>query len=210
MPIVLKDNERSFEAKIAKATASVLNKAVRKNKKVVAEKLYRFIPNWVVSQPEIKSMLDEGVLDSLNAQLGLKPGQAVAFVDQLTEAIIKSTEIEITKFDSKFKGGIKFQFQPTHFRNLLSLSTTNLNLRKGVQVNWLEWLLTRGDAIIVVGYHYDPESGKGRSGGGTMEKGLVWRVPPQFSGTTDNNFITRLFSGRDKVMSGVLPLLLRV
>ena len=50
--------------------------------------------------------------------------------------------------------------------------------------------------MIIMGYKYVPSS-DGRSGGGSMEGGGSWRVPPQFSGTEDNNFITRALSGRN-------------
>ena len=31
-----------------------------------------------------------------------------------------------------------------------------------------------------------------------MGKGSSWRIPPQFAGTEDDNFITRAFSGKEK------------
>jgi len=209
MAIILTDTVKSVEDKIAKATAKVLNARVKKNKKSVTDKLFRSIPNWVVSQPEIESMLKEGVPGSLNAQFGLLPGQAVKFVDELTKAIIDATEVIVTPFGTNFTGSVAFNFQPVDFANLLKMNSTYLNLKNNIQVNWLEWLLKRGDSIIVVGYHYFPNVGNGRSGGGTMQQGLAWRVPPEFSGTSKDNFVTRLFSGREKVITALLPLLLK-
>jgi len=49
--------------------------------------------------------------------------------------------------------------------------------------------------MIIVNYHYYPESGVGRSNKGFMKKTGTFRVPPQFSGTVDNNFITRALTG---------------
>jgi hypothetical protein len=41
-----------------------------------------------------------------------------------------------------------------------------------------------------------------------MVGGSFWRVPPQFSGVEDNNFITRALSGREielnKIIQGLL------
>jgi hypothetical protein len=39
---------------------------------------------------------------------------------------------------------------------------------------------------------------EGRSRGGVMDKGGSWRVPPAYSGTADDNFITRAFEGKSK------------
>ena len=49
----------------------------------------------------------------------------------------------------------------------------------------------------------------GRSRGGVMmANAQSWRVPPQFSGTDENNFITRAFSGREKEVQDLFGQLL--
>lgn len=63
---------------------------------------------------------------------------------------------------------------------------------KGQQLEWMKWLLTLGDAVIV--RDYEVRAGfpdKSRTGDKIMVKGSGWRVPPQHSGTEGNNFITR-------------------
>jgi hypothetical protein len=37
-----------------------------------------------------------------------------------------------------------------------------------------------------------------------MTKGAAFRVSPSFSGTVDDNFITRAFSGKEKEVSSIL------
>ena len=58
----------------------------------------------------------------------------------------------------------------------------------------------------MAGYSYDAQSGLGRSGLGYMSEGGAFRVPPQFSGTSDNNFITRALIGeaQEKQISKIL------
>ena len=41
-----------------------------------------------------------------------------------------------------------------------------------------------------------------------MADAQSWRVPPQFSGTDENNFITRAFSGREKEVQDLFGQLL--
>jgi hypothetical protein len=66
---------------------------------------------------------------------------------------------------------------------------------KGEVLEWLRWLLTFGDRIIISEYQIHLISGKGRSGRGIMvaDDASAWRVPPRFSGTIRNNWLTRAF-----------------
>ena len=100
----------------------------------------------------------------------------------------------MVKFNDSLKGGIEVNVQPSNFTNLLSLGSGHLVYDKG-DLHWLSWLLTFGDSIIVVGYEYNPETGLGRANLGNMVEGGSWRVPPEFSGTIQNNFITRALVG---------------
>ena len=91
-------------------------------------------------------------------------------------------------------GGLEVNFQPSTFDNLIGLPEGHVKYSDG-DLHWLNWLLNAGDTIIIVNYQYNPATGMGRSGLGTMIPGGVFRVPPQFSGTSDNNFITRALLG---------------
>jgi|TARA_B110000263_G_C15273348_1_gene494602 hypothetical protein len=208
MAIVLTDSIKALDRKIGVAIASIMNKRVKQNKKRVLTIIQRLIPIWVTNSPEIISLLKEGEPFSLNAQIGLPPGQAAVFTDNLVEAIISSIEVKFTGFTKDYRGGVEFSFQPAHFRNLLGIRSTDFLLGDR-SVNWLHWLIKEGDTIIMVGYHYEPEVGEGRSGGGIMQRGDVWRIPPEFSGVDDNNFVTRLFDNRDKQLATILPQMLK-
>ena len=56
-------------------------------------------------------------------------------------------------------------------------------------------MLTQGNATIITGYEYNAGTGLGRSGGGNMKSGGAWRVPPEYAGTLDDNFVTRALRG---------------
>ena len=45
-------------------------------------------------------------------------------------------------------------------------------------------------------FHFEPKTGRGRTGGGRMEKGGSWKINSQFSGTINDNFITRALEGK--------------
>ncbi len=59
---------------------------------------------------------------------------------------------------------------------------------------WLKWLLERGDDIIIQDYRVKrSESKASRTGLAIMVagEGTFFRIPPQYSGTEENNFITK-------------------
>jgi hypothetical protein len=65
---------------------------------------------------------------------------------------------------------------------------------KGVIIPWFEWLTNLGDKIIVRDYSTQvghPQTS--RTGDMIMVKTgkSGWRVPPEYSGTATNNFVTR-------------------
>jgi len=202
----IKESDEEIYRKVNQALSEHINKKIKSKNKVLMSKLRTAIANWVKSQPEVVSLLQEGVPMSLNAQFGLNSGSASNAVDQIVNAVVNSTKIRISKIDKKLNGTIEFYFQPSDFANLLSLSSGINTTERGVKLNWLSWLLKEGDKIVVMGYKYQP-SEKGRAGGGSMTKGDSFRVSPNFSGTLDNNFITRAFRGRNseiaRIISGV-------
>lgn len=187
--------------------ASILNKLFFKNYKSVEFNLRNAIKRWVSEQPEIIS-IKTGGQNSLAALFGIPPEQALIVADQIIELVVNSVVIEIDKFDTNLNGKAVFYFQPSSLSNLLNLDAGYVTTDKAQKLHWLDWLLIQGDTTIIIGYTYEP-SNRGRSGGGTMQSGGVFRVPPQFSGNINNNFITRAFQNREKDISLILEGLLK-
>ena len=200
--VKLLDSDNKIQDNMYSALVELINKKIIKNKDKTIEVFKQRIGRWVMDQPEIESLLQAGP-DSLHAQFGLFRGSESAIVNTIISAIVNSFVVRVGKINKKLKGKIEFNFQPTNFFNLLSLSGGHVTTLKGSDLHWLDWLLTQGDTTIIVGYEYDPERA-GRSGGGIMGVGSSWRVPPEFSGTTTNNFVTRAFLLREKEISQVL------
>ncbi len=198
----LLDSNNTIQDKMYSALVELINKKIIKNKDKTITAFKQRIRLWVMDQPEIDSLLNAG-LHSLHAQFGLIRGSESTIVDNIISAIVNSFTVHIGKINNTFKGKIEFNFQPKHFFNLLSLPGGHVITMKGSDLHWLDWLLTHGDTTIIMGYEYEAVS-SGRSGGGVMNTGGVWRVPPEFSGTDTNNFVTRSFKFREKEISQVL------
>lgn len=189
----LLDSIDVIETKINTALADLANKQIANSSAEILQKCQALINGWILAQPEIIS-LNSSSPDSLAGQFGLLPGQAISATNSVINAIKDSITVKIVKFNNKLKGGITVEFQPSNFINILNIPQCHTPISGG-DLHWMDWLLKRGDNIIVVNYQYDPKSGVGRSGLGQMISGGSFRVPPQFAGTEKDNFITRALIG---------------
>ena len=209
LSIKLLESDNDIITKINKSIARRFNVLIKRRAKIVQNDIKRLIPSWISEQPEVISLISDGTDGSLNAQFGLRPGQSAIVIADIINAISESIFVHITPVSPvNLSGGISFSIQPTDFKNLISLSSGIVATEKLQQLHWLDWLLTEGDRVIIAGYEYVPSDG-GRSGGGTMKLGRSFRVEPSFSGTVDDNFVTRAFAGRDKQLANLLSKLLK-
>lgn len=201
--IVLNESDREIEKKINAAIAQEMNIRVRKGRSRAVNKIKAVIPTWIRQQPEVNSLLQEGTPGSLNSQLGLLPNQGPVAVEDIVNSVVESLQVDIRQIDKKtLRGGIEFSIQPSSFRNLLGLASGTVVDGDDV-LPWLRWLLVEGSSTIVYGYNYTPDL-SGRSGGGTMSAGGVWRIPPQYAGELRDNFITRALINRDRELRAIL------
>ena len=191
--IQLTETVGQIEDKIKAALAEDINLLLYKKKARIESRCKALVSNWILSQPEIISLRSPAP-DSLSGQFGLRPGEDEAAVKDIINAVENSVYVRISKVDKKLNGGIEAFFQPNTFINLLGLTSGHVYYERG-DLHWLSWLLEEGDNIIVVNYTYNPSSGLGRSKLGNMQEGGVFRVPPEFSGNPNNNFITRALIG---------------
>lgn len=191
MYIKILDSVPEIEKKINLALSEEINKTVRKNIIGIRPQIQSFVTNSIVNQPEMVSLVG----GYLRGAFGLvSPESAVA---SIVAAVQSSISVNFKKYDEKLRGGVSVNIQPSDFSNLLQLPEGHVLYRKG-DLHWLKWLLEFGDTIIVVNYEYNPRTGLGRSSLGNMVEGAGFRVPPQFSGTLANNFITRALTGPEE------------
>ena len=186
-----------------------LNVYFSKSKVKIADRLKENIKSWVLATPEVASLRQRGVGYSLHSLLGLKYGTEGDIVEKIASSVADSMQIEFTQIDKNFKGGLIFKIQPVDFQNLIGLPEGHVYTGEGADLHWLSWLLERGDEVIVSGYEYDPTGGRGRSGGGIMVKGSAFRVPPSYSGTLTNNFVTKALDNKENEIARIMSEVLR-
>ena len=205
---VFVDSFDKIKKAMFRALGIEINKKIKSNSPKFVQAMRILIPKWIEEQPEIASLRSTGVQGSLAAQFGIVPGDEANAIGKIISILSDSIEVIVQPVDDLLNGGVEFAFNPAIFSELTGLSEGTVVTEKGTTLNWLNWLLTKGDSVIVSGYQYVP-SDDGRSGGGTMKIGSIWRVPPEFSGTEENNFITRAFDNREAEIERLLQDILK-
>jgi hypothetical protein len=196
---IVESNAR-LRSEINKALAKEGNKVLSNSARRIEAKVKNIVATALAASPELSS-LSSG---SLKFDFGLVGDPS----PQIIDAIVNSVDVSITKIRAtgrKFSGGVTINIQPSSFSNLLSLSVANQEIESGGSIPWLSWLLTEGDSIIIANFGVEYGAGTGRSGGATMdEKFAPFKVDAAFSGTVDNNFITRAIQPYLKQISQIV------
>lgn len=83
------------------------------------------------------------------------------------------------------------------YEDVLPLSDAQFITENAKILPWLEWLLLEGGKSIVQDYTLGISPNDSRTGNliMTSAQGKSWSVPPEFSGTKNNNFLTRALDG---------------
>tara|TARA_R110002020_G_scaffold375555_1_gene586749 strand:+ start:749 stop:1420 length:672 start_codon:yes stop_codon:yes gene_type:complete len=181
-----------FEKVVLAALTKQFNSAVQRSVEVIQDQVKELVYPAIFSCREMEALRG----DDLRVELGLTTTQASGASARIAQTITNSVVVNSRRPSGKDFGGINLHIQPSDYANVLNVPGTSITYRSKAQkqtitLEWLDWLINRGDEIIVAKFGFEPAGGKGRSGGGKMKKGGSWRVSPQYAGTADDNFITR-------------------
>jgi len=183
--IKLIETENEFNKMVTKAIADQANRNVPKKIPQIRSKIKPIISAALLSSPEILSL--KGGL--LSAEFGLESDPT----SDIVNAILSSLKVQYFPITGKnLTGGLRIIMQPASFENLLSLDIAEQPIEGG-SLPWLKWLLTLGDSIIIANFGVEfgsyPQSRTGEARMST--KFAPYKVNSAFSGTKDDNFITR-------------------
>lgn len=142
----------------------------------------------------VATLLDESIKASqeyhaivggrLQAELGLtSPNEAM---EAIIAGLKSSMQLNFTGIRNG-SGTLLIEISKDDFSDVMPAQPLG-----GTPIPWLDWLLTKGDSIVVsthtISYKNTPDS---RTGLAIMVKGGTYRIPPEYSGLPENNFITR-------------------
>ena len=196
--IIIKETPQKIAKMIGKAIASDLDKRIG----IAANKAILDIRKQAAVYLN-KSQIADILQDDLRGQLGLTPAKARGAVNGIIAGITNSvmyTHTPLKYKSGRLTGGFSIHVQPEDFTNIFASVGLDSGVRyysiyykKVVELDWLNWILMRGDAIIVTDGQFTAMAG-GRSGQGKMMRTgsiNVWKVPASISGTQFDNIITR-------------------
>jgi hypothetical protein len=147
------------------------------------------------------SVYDALINGPLDAHFGIPQGQALGKLDEIINTIATSILVEhkpIRSRSNEFTGGYIVNIVKSNYEDILLLPGAHVVNSFGPEgdelLPWLAWLLLAGNQILV--YDYRIQFGnfkKSRSGDAIMvpDEAGGWSVPPAYSGTVRNNWLTR-------------------
>lgn len=179
----------------------------------ITQKLIQEIPNiivgYITQQPEYSSILggtlqyEFGIPDPANRLDDILSSIKNGYITKEKPVIIKSNMLV---------GGLKIEMLKKDFSDLLTLGASTITTEKGAKLNWLQWLLIEGDSVIVSDhiFIFGP-SRHSRTGMGLMREsfGGFWRVPPEYAGNINNNWITRAINAASGEIDSIIQKIIR-
>lgn len=182
-----------FQKMAMEAIRDELNKRIPLAIKPIEEKIANSIKRIFIVSNEYDALVN----GPLNAHFGIPQAEAIQRLDEIINKVADSVVVEFKRISvrgDKFTGGLDIKAVNGDFSDVLSLPAARVELDSGGHIPWLEWLLLRGDSIILAGYEIKfgnyPQS---RSGSAIMVKNDIkaWKVPIGVSGTVRDNWFTR-------------------
>lgn len=189
--VKLLESNSVIRKSIMEGLASHMDSVLSKSMGQIQNKLRALIESALKQEPEYISLTS----GQLRLDFGISnPDQVNNVVSKLADTVsISKKTISIN--NSGLSGGFSLNaIKADDFNGVLTDENAMVvDGTKGYSLPWLEWLLLRGNKIIVKNYEVkvgpNPTS---RTGMAVMvESDKNWRVPPEFVGTISNNWTTR-------------------
>lgn len=194
------DSNNKIENNVLDACRDELKKMFTKAIPKIRADVINLTVNALSGSPEIQS-LKHG---ALKFDFGLTEDPTTAIIYAVANSInVYFKGLRLNKRSTT--NVLSIYIQPSDFQNLLNLPDAYSVTELGDSLPWLKWLLTAGDAILIKGYHVEyGNSPNSRSGGAIMVPKSIFKVNSAFSGTEDDNFITRALANYDKELATIV------
>lgn len=204
---IITESEESIRRKVLTALKEEINRKFKKASENIEKRIKLITGDYLINTPEYSSMIS----GELFGEFGFYAGSQERVLSEIINKMVQQTKVSYKEVKSvlssgEFSGGLSIGMIEADFKEILN--DTNAIIRyqnkKGeiVDLQWLDWLLRRGNEIIVHDYHYTQSVGdiKSRSRQGIMKPNGSWRVPPKYAGTPRRNWITRALVGQIDIL----------
>ena len=192
----LLESDQEITKQILSSLKFKINDVFTKAKSKILKEIKPVIESNIKSEPEYNSL----IAGQLKYELGIPNAQMVDKIISIwTNNIhVENKPIKITS--NQLIGGFSINMIQSDYSDVLSSSEANIiDTNTGSVVPWLDWLLLRGGDIVVADYEVKigPNS-RSRTGMAVMvSSNENYRIPAQFAGTEQNNWVYRAISKID-------------
>lgn len=169
----------------------------------IRNKLPNVITSFIINEPEYQSLKT----GKLRYEFGIPDVSVVDNVVNFWANNFTITSQPIAKKNNQIHYSLSIGMIKENFNDVLSLNDSVVyDSLSGITLPWLEWLLLDGGKIIVKNYEVrmgpNPRS---RTGMAVMiESKKNWRVPSEFAGTINNNWITRAIDNINNEITNII------
>lgn len=187
----LLESDQKITSLILKSILSDTEKYFSNISKTLENNLKTIVKNGIINSPEYQSIAS----GKLQYHFGLPDStarlQQILSIWERIKLVINKPKIK----SSGIIGNIQLYMIAADYSDVLNLPASTFTTEKGEDLAWLQWLLLSGDKTIIKEYDIvigpNPRS---RTGNAVMKKTVngKWSVPPEFAGTQNNNWITRV------------------
>lgn len=178
----------------------------------IIEKIKISVGNMIRSAPEFSDLIGN---TQIRAEIGLVDGASK--LNDIIEIFVNGIRFDTDPFrrvGRVIKGGLTINIIREDYADVLASESASYTYysqryRKEVTIPWLEWLLIAGDEILVRDFKvkFGLAIEGSRTGNAVMKKdksSAGWRVPGQYVGYPDDNFVTRALDGIEDDIYNIL------
>lgn len=216
------DNLGAFERDVLAYFREEVALALRRAAPAIRSEVQALVDAALRNSPEWNSLLS----GKLRESFGLAEPQSA--LEEIGHAVRESVHVEVIPAAQDSLGGLSVAVLRDDFSEVLASRGASYTYQAKakpfagksggpVSVPWLEWLLFKGDNIVLAGVEINlsrASRGASRTGRAIMvhvgtsrfstRPSRGWSVPPEFSGVEDANWLTRVLDEVGGDVEGVL------
>ena len=192
----------TFQNNVVREISKNVKRKAPRIKTIITEQIRKAVREALVSTPEYQSILQ----GKLKAELGIP--QSDTRIITIIDTWVNNISVKVKSAKSPLLL-IDIGIIQDDYGGVLSLPAAQYTYQSKHgqgEIPWLKWLLLEGDKRIITKYEFSSNPRGSRTGMGIMVRKSrgSWQVPPEFSGTSVDNFATRALGNIESVIDKIV------
>lgn len=190
--IEITESSSSFKSKVFEAIADQLTFKFLLASRYIENDVKAVIPGLLKNTNEYKKLTtDPKTIADFGFIVGTQINKVDAIINKVVENIKVTQNLPFKARANSISGGISIGMIIKDFSDVLNMpEAIATTTKKGFEIRWLEWLLTKGTVSIINKYHVE-YGNFGRSKEGRMKLTGSWHVEQSIAGDMGSNWLTR-------------------